>query len=110
MRFRDACGAVFTALKLRDADGRISLTNLSVYVVLFAFSFSVIKTGAVNLTGLGALLTALGAYREKAYRADKREAREHEKAKARINELERTLNQVSTVARSAAQVPPGLKR
>lgn len=75
--------------KLLEDDGRISLTNLSVYVVLALFSFSVIKSGAVDLPGLGALLTAIGAYRLKAHQVEKTETRvsESESLKQQVTAL-----------------------
>lgn len=85
----NAPGDLFTKLKVTEQDGRISLTNLAVYTVLFLFSYTVLRSGIIDLTALGTLLTALGAYRLKAHQVEKTETRKDdtESLKAEVQAL-----------------------
>lgn len=111
-------------LKLVDPDGRISLTNFALYVVLGVFVFSVGRNGTVDVPALVALLTGVAAYRGKSMQADKRDNEEASreervqalKAKeleARVMELTRELDRVvkAPAARQSAtaSLPPGLR-
>lgn len=62
-------------IKVLDEDGKASITNISVYLVLALVSFVTIRTGTIDPTSLGALFTALGSYRVKLFQAEKTETR-----------------------------------
>lgn len=109
-------------LKLADPDGRISITNLAVYIVLGAFLFSVYRAGAVDVSALGALLTALAAYRVKAHQADSAASdsaeredraaqREFEKLQAELADTRKELDRASRATASATRppLPAGLR-
>lgn len=101
---------MLTRLKLIDADGRVSLTNVSIYVVLFVVVYSVARSGALDMNALGALLTVLGAQRAKLWQQDKREAREVEKLKAERDEWKREAARAAPRATGAAvTLPAGLR-
>jgi hypothetical protein len=102
---------MLTKLKLLDPDGRVSLTNLSVYVVLFVVVYSVVRSGALDLNALGALLTALSAQRAKLWQQDKRESREFGKLQAQLAEATRGLDIAlkSAPRATASALPAGLR-
>jgi len=102
---------MFTRLKLLDADGRVSLTNLSIYVVLFVVVYSVARSGALDMNALGALLTALSAQRAKLWQQDKRESREFGKLQAELVEAKRGLDIAlkSSPRVTASALPAGLR-
>lgn len=115
--------SALSRLKLLDPDGRVSLTNLALYIVLGAFVYCVGRAGQVDVTSLGALLTALAAYRVKALQADttdaraseledKAAARDVEKLKADLSEARKALDNVQRSVTSAARpsaLPAGLR-
>lgn len=97
-------------LKLTDPDGRVSLTNVSIYVVLLVVIYSVARSGALDMTALGALLTSLGAQRAKLWQQDKRESREFDKLKAELADWKREASRVQArPVGSAATLPAGLR-
>lgn len=104
------------ATKLIDSDGRVSLTNVALYVVLAAFVYTVVKHGGVDVTALGALLTALTAYRAKAYQLDVKLAqdanREADALSRRIQELQQALDieRRYRAKTTSAALPAGLGR
>jgi hypothetical protein len=102
---------MLTRLKLLDPDGRVSLTNLAMYTVLFVVVYSVVRTGALDMNALGALLTALGAQRAKLWQQDKRESREFTKLQAELDSAKRDLNIAlkSAPRATASALPSGLR-
>lgn len=99
-------------LKLTDPDGRVSLTNLALYVVLLVVVYSVARKGELDMNALGALLTSLGAQRAKLWQQDKRESREFAKLQAELAEAKRELNRAPSTRHSAVQttaLPAGLR-
>jgi glycerol kinase len=62
-------------LKVLDDDGKVALTNVAVYTVLTLFAYTVIRSGVIDLSALGALIAAVGAYRLKVYQTEKTETR-----------------------------------
>lgn len=104
---------MLTRLKLLDPDGRVSLTNISVYVVLFVVVFSVLRSGALDMNALGALITTLGAQRAKLWQQDKRESREFTKLQTELietrRELDRALKTSTRPASLTTTLPAGLR-
>lgn len=102
---------MLTRLKLTDPDGRVSLTNVSLYVVLFVIVYSVARSGALDMNALGALLTALGAQRAKMWQQDKRESREFGKLQAELSEVKRGLDMAikSSPRVASNSLPAGLR-
>jgi hypothetical protein len=109
-------------LKLLDPDGRVSLTNLAVYIVLGAFAYCVGRNGTVNATDLGAILTALAAYRVKAEQLDRRDNADAERAdrvaardvdalRTKVSELTKDLDRAlkSTTRVAPPALPAGLR-
>lgn len=110
-------------LKILDPDGRVSLTNVALYIVLGAFMYSVGRSGGVPIEALGALLTALAAYRVKTWqldstsaadaeRADRAVARDVEALRAELDSAHKELDRVSrtqTAQGRPAPLPPGLR-
>lgn len=104
-------------LKLLDPDGRVSLTNLALYVVLGVFVYCVGRAGTVDITALGALLGALATYRVKVLQADtvddKAASRDVEKLKTELAESKRSLElaqrSVSSSAVRPSALPAGLR-
>jgi hypothetical protein len=92
-------------LKLIDEDGRVSLTNLAFYLSLGLVTYVVLRKGDIDPTALGALLTALGAYRGKMWQVDKRESA---KLKAELAEA-RALAGRSTRSATPSPLPSGLR-
>lgn len=102
---------MFTRLKLLDPDGRVSLVNLAIYVVLFVVVYSVVRSGALDMNALGALLTTLAAQRGKMWQRDKRESREFGKLQQELAEAKRGLDLAlkSTPRSTSATLPAGLR-
>lgn len=96
-------------LKLVDPDGRVSLTNLALYIVLGAFVYTVVRTGSVEVSALGALLTALTAYRTKALQVDKREMASESETVAKLKAELADARRASTVRSTSAALPQGLR-
>jgi hypothetical protein len=93
-------------LKLLDIDDRVSLTNLSIYVVLFVIVYSVIHSGQLDMNALGALLTVLGAQRAKMWQLDKEQV---SKLKAELAEARSLAGRAPAAPRMSATLPAGLR-